>query len=523
MKLGKKGQGRPGRTHIRKSVFLPAFLTLLISAVTGLWDEKLLVRVFRSAFESAYRWLGWLFQLTATGAFVIVLCLLFSKSGRIRIGGEGARPKYGFWTWFAMSLTGGLTSGLVAVGVSQPVAFFENLWGELDGYGIPAAGQEAALFALGRTFHEWTLVPYSFYVVSGVLVAYMCYNRHQPNTVSSSLIPVFGEKLTRSKAASVVDALAVLALALGTVGTLGTFLSLASMCLETVYQVRVSHMMLFAIMVVVTGVYLASSVSGVDRGIKFFAQLNTVFYIGLLAVVCVYGSAPGWIGKALSADLYWLKHFPLWSADTGAVGGEALVKWWTVYSWAFWIAYAPVTGIFLARLSYGRTIREFIAANWLLPSVFVQLWFAVFGNTGIAWQASGRVDLAGVISARGMYSAIWTFLEEIPLAKFLIPVTLFTMLISFSTGADNSVSVISALSIRGGSIGDEAPAAVKTVWGVVIGVLAYLLMAFAAGEKGNDGVRYMVVAVGAILLFLTDLQLAAVVRLFFTRGSPGRE
>ena len=179
------------------------------------------------------------------------------------------------------------------------------------------------------------------------------------------------------------------------------------------------------------------------------------------------------------------------------------------------MAFAPMTGVFLAQLSYGHTIRESLFVNWIMPSLFAIIWFGIFGGCAIRWQSLGVVDLAGIMAENGTYAGIWAFLQELPLGVVFIPVTLFIMLISFVTSADNSVTVISALCVRGKKIGDEAPVTVKAAWGVIIGLLSFLLMAYASGAKGNDGVRYMVVSIGAVLSIYVVLHLIATIKMFF--------
>ena len=500
---------------IRKRVFIPAFSIVVIAAIIGLINNELLISFFMKAFENVYKYLGWLFQLVILLSVLVVIILSISPKGKILIGGKDAKPKYSTVTWFAMSLTGGLTSGLVALGVAQPVIFSQNIWGELTGYGIATGSDEAVMFGMARSLHEWTLAPYALYGISGIAIAYMCFNKHKKVSISSSLIPLFGDKICDSEWSSVIDGVSILSLALATVGTLGSFLSLSTLCLRMVYKVPTSVILMFILMLVVTCIYLSSSLSGVDKGIKIFARINTFFYIFLMIFVFIYSSPKVVITTSSDSIIYWMQKALLWAVDYGKIGGEALVKWWTVYNWAFWIAYAPVTGVFLAQLSYGRTVREFLLVNWLAPSVFVGIWFNIFGSIGMEWQRTGIVDIAASINEGGTYAGIWAFLDNLPLKEIIIPVALFTMLISFTTGADNSITVISALCVDGKKIGDEAPAILKCAWGIAIGLLSFLLMAFAAGSKGNDGVRYMVVAVGGILLFLFILQLISVIKMFF--------
>ena len=505
------------KSNLRLQVFIPAFGIVLLAGIIGLVDNPWLISFFQGIFEGAYSGFGWLYQLITIALFILCIVMTFSKIGNVRIGGKDAKPKYSFWSWFAMSLTGGIGASLVSSSISQPITFFENVWGELSGYGIEPGSAEAALFALGRTFHEWSFFPYAFYGVCGVSIAYVCYNKHKPVNVSSSLVPLFGDKANKKGVAVVIDSLAVLSLALALVGTLGTFIGLATSCLQKVYSIQPTKVMMLGIMFITTVLYLISSVSGVDKGIRFFANLNFKFYVFLMIVFAVFG---GSFAKVLSESVsslgYWIQNLPLWSFDTGEIGGPALIKWWTIYNWMFWMAFAPVTGIFLAQLSYGHTIRETLIVNWIMPSIFAIVWMSIFGGVAINMQSSGVVDLAGEMAASGTYVAIWSVLQQLPLSEFLIPVTLFIMLLSFSTSADNSITVISALCVRERKIGDEAPWWLKLIWGIAIGLLSFLLMAFAAGSKGNDGVRYMVVTMGSILSVFIILQIISTARLIYS-------
>lgn len=501
---------------IRKGVFIPAFSCVLIAGAVGLINNQLLISFFKGAFELAYQNLSWLYQWIVLAIVIICVILTFSKVGNIRIGGPDAKPKYGFWSWFAMSLTGGIGASIVSSSISQPITFLQSIWGELDGYGIEPGSAEAVLFALGRSFHEWSVFPYAFYGICSISIAYLCFNKKQPVSLSTLLVPLFGDKVKKRGISSLIDAVNILALALALVGTLGTFIGLTSACAKYVYNIHPTHILMLTVMGVTTILYLLSSLSGVEKGIKFFANLNFRFYMVLTAIVLVLGGSAAFIfNTSTSAIGYWLQNLPLWSLDTGTSGGSALLQWWTIYNWTFWMAFAPVTGVFLAQLTYGHTIRESLIVNWLMPSVFAIIWFSVFGGCAINWQVSGFLDIASVINENGTYAGIWAFIGKLPFAQILIPITLFIMLISFSTSADNSVSAISALCTQNSKIGDEAPSILKILWGVAIGVLAYLLMAYAAGTKGNDGVRYMVVAIGSVLSIFIILMIASTVKMFF--------
>ncbi len=504
------------KPKLRKAVFFPAFTAVLASGIIGLANNELLVSWFKAAFNWAYVHLSWLYQLIVVTLFILCCVLMVSKAGGIRIGGEHAKPRHGFWTWFAMSLTGGIGASIVSSSIAQPVVFLESIWGELEGYQIVPGSTEAVLFAMGRSLHEWTFFPYAFYGIFAVSIAYVCFNKGKSVSLSSTLEPLIGPRASRPGIAAAIDAIAVLALALAIVGTLGTFIGLATTCFKNVYSIAPTPTLMFFIMVLTTVLYLCSSLSGVERGIRFFSRLNFWFYMFLLAVILLLsGSVIFSLDTVTSSIGYWLQHLPSWAFDTGIEGGAALIQEWTVYNWAFWMAFAPVTGVFLAQLSYGHTIRESLFVNWIMPSLFAILWFGVFGGCAMNWQLNGIVDLAAVIRQGGTYAGIWALLQNIPCGGILIPITLFIMLISFATSADNSITVISALCIRGRRIGDEAPHTVKITWGLVIGFLSFLLMAYASGSKGNDGVRYMVVTIGSLLSVYIVLHIASSVKMFF--------
>ena len=503
---------------IRKSVFIPTFLIVLGSGIIGLVNNQILISNFQKAFNWSYTNLSWLFQLIFLVVLILCLLMTFTKKGNIRFGGSDAKAKYPFWQWFAMTLTGGLGATIVSSGISQPIIFMESVWGELEGYQIEPGSAEAVLFGLGRTFHEWSFVPYAVFGVCGVCIAYTCFNRKKSLAVSNTLEPIFGEKSHNKVFATIVDCISVLALALGSVGTLGTLLGLVTVCLQNIYNIPRSATMMFIIMVFSTILYLSSSLSGVDKGIRFFASLNFKFYVALMIFVVIFGRSAAYIMNTATSSIgYWMQKFPLWMMDTGSIGGERLVKWWTIYTWAFWIAYAPVTSVFLAQISYGRTIREFLIVNWIMPSVFAIVWFSLFGSTAMNWQLNGVADIAGAIAKDGTYAGIWTFMQNLPLYKILIPINLFIMFISFSTSADNGVTVLSALCMKGKKIGDEAPAVLKIIWGAAIGLLSFLLMAFASGAKGNDGVRYMVVALGSVIAILVIFMIASLIKMLFIK------
>lgn len=188
-----------------------------------------------------------------------------------------------------------------------------------------------------------------------------------------------------------------------------------------------------------------------------------------------------------------------------------------MFDWACWIAYAPVAGIFLAMISHGRTIREFMAVNFVLPSIFGIIWFGVWGGSGLGMQMAGKADLVGTIVNNDAISALWQFIESLPfgLGTIIVPVNLFIIAVSFITAAQATATDIASMCIKDVPIGTEPPAYLRVLWSVVIGIIAIIMAAFGGQEQGVEGVKALATAGGFVVLFIYILQIAAVIKMFF--------
>ena len=252
---------------------------------------------------------------------------------------------------------------------------------------------------------------------------------------------------------------------------------------------------------------------------KKLASFNSKIFYGLLILLIIIGPTIE-IFKALPIGLgEWLNNFFVWGLDPVDVGGEALTAWWTLFDWTSWINYAPVMALFLAKIAYGRTVREFMIINWILPSIFGMVWFSVWGGTALNWQMTGAVDLVSILIENGSTASVWGFLENLPfgLATILVPVVMVTLLLSFCTAADSVTHTLASLCATSDRSSDEAPNSLKLAWGLVIGSVSVIMGAFAGGVRGVDGVRQLS-ALGATVTFLVFvLQLASFMKTFFNK------
>lgn len=503
--------------RIRWDVFIPSFIVIAGAAIMGLLNNDKLASWSNLFFSWSLDSFGWLYQLVVTGTCLLVIYMMVSKIGSVRFGGEKAKPKYPFWVWFAMTLTGGVATGIVTWGVNEPLIYLGNVYGELDGYGIAPFSNEAAIFALARSFHNWTILPYSIYALAGVLIAYVYFNKREPLTVTSTLKPLFGDKVMKGLGAGVVDTLSLLAVALGLTSGVTMCIILLTSGLNFAYGVPLSLGLFIGIGIFVIVCFTMSTYIGIDRGIKVLGNLNAYFYYGLLILLVVTGPIYFLLNYSTTALGVWLQNFWSWSLDTGVTGGKPLVQSWTLFDWAIWIAYAPVTGIFLGMIAYGRTIREFLIVNFILPAVFGVLWFAIWGGTAMNMQLTGAVDLVGTLKASNAVNALWQFLQNMPfhLGWIIVPVNLFVILISFVTAADAASNNVASMCMKDVPIGEEAPGKLKVLWGATIGVVAILMAAFSGSEQGVEGVKALATVGGFFVLFVFLLQVVSAIKMFF--------
>lgn len=506
-----------GKHEIRWEVFIPAYLVIGGAAVLGIVNKDALTKNVMAFFFWSLQNFGWLFQLTVMAAFVFTAIMMFSKYGDIKLGGKNAKPKFGFWTWFAMTLTGGVATGIVTWGVNEPLIYFGNVWGELNTLGIEPNSTNAAIFAMARSFYNWTFVPYAIYAFCGLLVAYIYFNKRERLAVTSTLKPLFGEKVTKGWGAGIIDMLSMLGLAIGITTGLTMCITLVMSGLKGAYGIESSVPLFAAIGIFIICMFTFSSYIGMEKGLAKLGSLNAWFYYFLLALLLVTGPTVYILRIGTAGLAMWLDNFFLWGLDPIDIGGEALTMYWTLFDWAFWVGFAPVTGIFLAMISYGRTIREYMIVNWILPSVFGMIWFAVWGGSALHMQQTGTVDLIAVINEGGAIAALWAFLQNLPfgLGAIIIPFNIVVILVSFITAADATLTNIGSMCVKNVPIGTEPPAMLKVVWGIALGAVAIIMAAFGGGVQGVDGVKALAAASGFVVLFIFAIQLVAFFKVWF--------
>ncbi|WP_245821165.1 BCCT family transporter [Geodermatophilus pulveris] len=419
--------------------------------------------------------LGWFFVLLASAFVVFVIWLAASKYGRIPLGRDDERPEFRTVSWIAMMFSAGMGIGLMFYGVAEPLSHYVAPPPMTTG----AETSEAIETAMATTLFHWTLHPWALYAVVGVAIAYGTFRKGRRQLISSAFVPLLGERRASGPAGRVIDVLAIFATLFGSAASLGLgALQIGSGVEILGWAGSVGNGVLVAIIAVLTAAFVASAVSGIARGIQWLANTNMVLALLLAAFVFVAGPTVFILNLIPDAIGSYFSDLGEMAARTEATGGDPMAAWlrgWTVFYWAWWISWTPFVGLFIARISRGRTIRQFVTGVLLVPSLVSLLWFAVFGGAGIDAQAGGA-GIAGEGTTQGQLFAV---LEQYPLATATTVLVMVLVAIFFVSGADAASIVMGSLSQRGTL---EPSRGVVVFWGIVMGSVAAIMLLL--GEDG---------------------------------------
>ncbi|WP_249932921.1 BCCT family transporter [Blastococcus sp. CCUG 61487] len=454
--------------------------------------------------SSALSWiernLGWFFVLLATGVVLFVLWLALSQYGRIPLGRDGEPPEFRTISWIAMMFSAGMGIGLMFFGVAEPLAHYVSpppgtVAGETD---------EAVTTAMATTLFHWTLHPWALYALVGLAVAYGTYRRGRSQLLSAAFTPLFGRRATEGPIGTVIDVLAIFATLFGTAASLGLGALQIGSGLEIIGWIgEVGNAVTIAVIAVLTAAFVASAFSGIARGIQWLSNINVALALLLAVFVFVVGPTVLILNLVPTALGTYFSDLADMTARTEAIGGDAMAEWlsgWTVFYWAWWISWTPFVGVFIARISRGRTVREFVAGVLLVPSVVTLFWFAIFGGSAISTQQGG-VDLAGEGSEEAQ---LFGLLETLPWTGVMTVLVMLLVGIFFVTGADSASIVMAALSERGRR---EPSSRLVVFWGVVTGGVAAVML-LSGGDVGLQGLRNLTI-IGALPFALVIAGLAA--------------
>ena len=409
---------------------------------------------------------GWAFVATATGFVAFALFLVFSRYGRIRLGRDDEKPRYSTLSWIAMMFSAGMGIGLMFYGVTEPISHY--LTPPVEGIepGSPAAARQAMNYTL---FH-WAIHPWAIYAVVGLALAYSAYRKGRGAGFSGAFLPLFRGRPAPG-ALRAIDVFAIFATLFGSATSLGLGVMQINGGLTEVFGTGSSLGLQIGIIALLTICFVISAVSGISRGIKWLSNGNMILALALLFFLFVVGPTVFILELIPASAGSYLVSLPQMASRTGAFGGHEWLSTWTIFYWAWWVSWTPFVGSFLAKISRGRTIREFVIGVVAVPSAISVLWFSVWGGTAITAQDSGT-DIAAA-NAESQESAMFALLADYPLAAITSVVVVLLVAVFFISGADASYIVLGSLSSFGAAV---PPKWITVLWGLLTGAVAATLL-----------------------------------------------
>ncbi|MEI8597939.1 BCCT family transporter [Vibrio sp. M60_M31a] len=415
----------------------------------------------------------WLFIISGNIFVIFCLVLIVSPMEKIRLGGKDAVSDYSFLSWLAMLFAAGMGIGLMFWSVAEPVAYFTG-WYETP-LGVEANTPEAARLALGATMFHWGLHPWAIYGVVALSLAFFAYNKGLPLSMRSIFYPLLGDRAW-GWAGHIVDILAVLATLFGLATSLGLGAQQAASGIHHVFGIEAGIGLQVIVITVVTLLAVVSVVRGIDGGVKVISNINMIVAFLLLILVGLIGWAAS-LGSIPTTLMAYVENIIPLSNPFGRTD-EAWFQGWTVFYWAWWISWSPFVGMFIARVSRGRTVREFITAVLLVPTAVTVVWMSVFGGLAIEQV----VDKVGDLGANGLTDvslAMFQMFDSLPFGNILSFIAIVLVLVFFITSSDSGSLVIDSIT-AGGKV--DAPVPQRIFWALMEGAIAVALLWIGGSE-----------------------------------------
>jgi choline-glycine betaine transporter len=493
-------------------VFWPPFLLLLAAAIYSLMDTVGFLENAGILNTWILKYFGWLFSLATLSFLGICIWIYFSKIGNTKIGGATAQPFLNKWRWFSITLCTTIATGILFWGAAEPLFHYHN---PPLGLNIIPESTAAITFSLSTMFLHWTFTPYGIYTLAALSFALAYYNLRQPFSIGSMLFPLFGKQIPRGWS-DFLDGLCLFSLTMGMAASLGAGILLIAGGLETLFNIEKSSFLLAVIALSIVIVFIISAASGLMKGIQLLSSWNIVAFIALGLFVFLCGPTLYILDVGTESLGEYFQTFFQKSLYTGAAAEDGWAKSWTIFYWANWMAWTPVTAVFLGRLTYGYTIREVIRFNLIYPSLFGCFWMMIFSGSALYFDINDYFMMHEAVKVGGFERAIFYLFQKLPLSSLTSIFFLGIAFLSYVTAADSNTSAMSGISSVGISPESPEPAlSIKIAWGVAIGLVAWIMVTFAdiegiktASNLGGFPALFLLilVAIGLVKMILKDLK-----------------
>ncbi|WP_457856045.1 choline BCCT transporter BetT [Pseudomonas aeruginosa] len=441
-------------------VFYGAAILILLFAAVVIGFPQRAGEWLLAAQTWASQTVSWYYLLAMTLYLIFVVVTALSGYGKIKLGADHDEPEFSYLSWAGMLFAAGISITLFFFCVSEPLThFLQPPQGE-------AGTQEAARQAMELLFLHWGLHGWGVFALVAMALAYFAYRHNLPLALRSALYPLIGKRIN-GPIGYTVDCFGIIATVFGLGADMGFGVLQLNSGLDYLYAIPHTHPVQMALIVLMMGAAISVAVSGVDKGIRILSDINMLLACSLLLFVLFAGPTQHLLNTLVQNVGDYLGHLPGKSFDLYAYGGPS--DWlgsWTVFYWAWWIAWAPFVGLFIARISRGRTIREFVFGVLFIPLGFTLAWMSIFGNSALE-QALGGASELGRVAIEQPSMALYQMLQNYPWSRAVITVTVLVSFVFFVTSADSGTVVLSTLSAHGGSADDDGPKWLRVFWGSV--------------------------------------------------------
>lgn len=498
-------------SKFRHEVFWPAFLLLLVALIYSVVDQKAFLNHTKNFNDLIINKFGWLFSAGTLLMLFTCLLLYFHPISKIIIGGPDAKPLLNKWQWFSIVLCTTIATGIIFWGTAEPIY---HITSPPEFSGLNSDSESIGAFAMSVMYLHWSFTPYAIYSIPAIVFALAFYNKNLSFSLQSTLFPFFKEKNNRWLGIS-IDSISLFALVAGMAASLGAGILTLSGGLKYLFDWSPVWILLVLTIAIVSS-FVISAVSGLMKGIRILSDINTRIFIILALFILFTSDTTSIIQLSLEGFWLYIKNFFEFGTLSILYPEDPWPKSWTTFYWANWLAWAPITALFLGRLAYGYTIRQFLLFNWIIPSLFGLFWMSVLSGTAIDLFLNKGLDLGGVLAREGPEAIVFQIFETLPLSKIIAVIFLLTTFLSYVTAADSNTEAMSGISSTGISPSSPAPSIfIKIVWGLTIGAVAYVMISLA----GIGGIKMLSNLGGLPALFLiVAINIGLLKLLFLKRG-----
>lgn len=490
---------------LRYKIFLPPLIVLIFAVLASLFNFPAFLRLTTQLNNWILNTFDWLFSAGAFAMVITCIAVFFSPLGGMTIGGKDAKPMLSKWRWGSITICTTTAAGMLFWATAEPLY---HLYSPPQSLGLAPATSQAAEFALSTMFMHWSFTPFAIYAVPALSFALAFYNLSSRFSISAALQPVLGKQYSKTVGGA-VDSISMFALVAGMASSLGTGALVLSSGIAKVTGFSNGTFLLGLVIAMIVICFVASSVSGLHKGIARLSSINTCIFATIAVTAFLFGPTHEIITNGWQALMRYFAEFVPRSFSLQLAEGDDWAKSWTVFYWANWLGWSPIVALFLGKIARGHTVRAFLVVNLIIPASFSLIWMAIFSGMILELDLSSNGAFYALLNDNGPGAVVYGLLEQLPAPMIITGLFIFIAFLAYVTAADSNTEAISSLCIESNHADQSDAIAIKSrlkiLWGAIIALVAWFMTAFS----GIDGIKMMSNLGGLPALFVVITMNAA--------------